>query len=76
MSKKRSDIPKSKAYYIIEEDFKNDNPIELLFCDDRDSIQQEFYKKININQNIPYHITLTICSEYGDKTIIDRYENK
>jgi len=71
----KSDNPNSKAHYIIKEDFKNDTQFELLFCDNREVIQQEFYKKININKNIPYLITLTYSNEYGDETIIDSYEN-
>ena len=71
----KSDNPNSKAHYTIQEDFMNEEPFELLFCENREVIQQEYYTKINDNQNIPYRITLTFRNEYGDETVIDSYEN-
>jgi hypothetical protein len=71
----KTDNPNSKAHYTITEDFKNKEPYELLFCEDKNVIQYEYNKKINSNQDKPYKIVLSFRDELGVETIIDSYEN-
>jgi len=70
-----TDNPNSKAYFMIKEDYMNDTPFELLFCKNREVIQNEYNMKINNNQDKPYKIVLSFCDELGNETIIDSYEN-
>jgi len=71
----KGDNPNSKAHYTIQEDFMNDSDFELLFCENREVIQNEYNMKINNNKNKPYKIVLSFCDELGTETIIDSYEN-
>ena len=65
----------TKDFYKIKEDFKDESPYELLFCDDLTLIMKEYDVKKENNKARSCNIELFFCKEGQEEVLVKGFYN-